>query len=79
MYGGSGTSDGGFRKTIQSGVRKVNYYTYMRAEEVVDRLKKHEASEQEKNVRVLYHEIAQWSTEAMKENYKKVMKVFSMK
>ena len=29
MHGGSGVSDGDFRKAILSGVRKVNYYTYM--------------------------------------------------
>lgn len=29
MHGGSGVSDEDFRKVIQKGVRKVNYYTYM--------------------------------------------------
>lgn len=29
MHGGSGVSDADFRKAIENGVRKINYYTYM--------------------------------------------------
>ena len=81
MHGGSGISDEDFRKAIQSGVRKINYYTYMAkagAEAVTDQIRKHMASEEEKDNALLYHEIAWQGTEAMKENCKKAMKVFAM-
>lgn len=29
MHGGSGVSEEGFRKAIESGIRKINYYSYM--------------------------------------------------
>jgi len=29
MHGGSGVSDEGFRKAIENGIRKINYYSYM--------------------------------------------------
>ena len=29
MHGGSGVSDEGFKKAIENGIRKINYYSYM--------------------------------------------------
>ncbi len=96
MHGGSGVSDEDFRKAIRSGVRKVNYYTYMAlagGKEIADQFqmgcipvekngKKYKYCyslvESDKDTPIMYHEIVQWGTKAMKENCKKAMKVFAM-
>jgi fructose-bisphosphate aldolase, class II len=77
MHGGSGVSPEDFRKAIAKGVRKVNYYTYMAmaggetiASSVV---------ESGKDTPIMYHDIVQWGTQAMKENCKKAMEIFSMR
>lgn len=75
MHGGSGVSDEDFRKAIEKGVRKVNYYTYMAmagADCITEKLCT-------KSEPIMYHDIVQWGTGAMKENCKKAMKVFAMK
>ena len=73
MHGGSGVSDGDFRKCIENGVRKINYYTYMAkagGEYVKEMLSKTEGP-------AFFHDISKWGKEAMKEDIKKAIKVFS--
>ena len=86
-----------FRKAIRSGVRKVNYYTYMAmagGEEIASQFQMgcipveregkrykycYSLIESDKDTPIMYHDIVQWGTKAMKENCKKAMKVFAMK
>ncbi len=78
MHGGSGVSDADFRKAIQAGVRKVNYYTYMAlagGKSVMDHIQTERIPTEKK---IMYHDIVSWGTNAMKENCKKAMKIFSM-
>ncbi|MBQ8813305.1 MAG: class II fructose-bisphosphate aldolase [Lachnospiraceae bacterium] len=94
MHGGSGVSEEDFRKAITSGVRKINYYTYMAmagggiiAEKLclgsalTEQECKGESSlaEGKSNKPVMYHDIVSWGTQAMKENCKKAMILFAMK
>jgi fructose-bisphosphate aldolase class II len=97
MHGGSGVSTEDLRTAIKSGVRKINYYTYMAmagGETIAEQLrvgcipiensgKKYKCYysliEGDKDKPIMYHDIVQWGTRAMKENCKKAMAVFAMK
>ena len=69
MHGGSGVSHEDYRKVIELGIRKINYYTYMSkagADAVCDMENK-----------TLYHDMYVCAINAMKEDVKKAIKVFS--
>ena len=76
MHGGSGVSKDDFRKAIEAGVRKVNYFTYMdksggnAAELYIKGLKDGEP--------VFFSSIVEAAREAMKENVKDAMKMFAL-
>lgn len=96
MHGGSGVSEEDFHIAIRTGVRKVNYYTYMAiagGKTVANQfhmecmpIEKNDKKynyyyslvEAKKDVPIMYHDIVQWGTQAMKENCKKAMEVFAM-
>lgn len=74
MHGGSGVSDADFRECIKRGVRKINYYTYA--------AKAGGAAIKEKCTAagddfVYFHDISVWGREAIKEDVKAAMKIFS--
>ena len=72
MHGGSGVSDEGFRKAIENGIRKINYYSYMSkagylaAKGVI-----------EEGKTSYLHDVEYAAAQAMKEDVKKAIKVFS--
>ncbi len=70
MHGGSGVSHEDYVKAINNGVRKINYYTYM-AKAGADCIKQ--------NIEKVsfYHEIVNLAINAMCEDVKKAIKVFS--
>ena len=76
MHGGSGVSKEDYKKAIEAGVRKVNYFTYMdksggaAAEEYLDSLKAGEP--------VFFSSIVEAARNAMKENVKAAMKMFAL-
>lgn len=75
MHGGSGVSEEDYKRVIQKGVRKINYYTYMAkagADEIRSRLG-------QQRTPVYFHEIAGWGAAAMKDNVKQAITVFSGK
>ena len=72
MHGGSGVSDEEYKEVIKRGINKINYYTYMsyagfaKAKEITGQLESG-----------YFHDLA-WSVkDAMKENVKKAIKIFS--
>lgn len=73
MHGGSGVSDQDFRKCINNGVRKINYYTYL--------AKAGGMHVKEKAIEsggyVYYHDVTLWGIEAMKKDVLHTIKVFS--
>ncbi|SEU03915.1 fructose-bisphosphate aldolase, class II [Lacrimispora sphenoides] len=73
MHGGSGVSDQDFRKCINNGVRKINYYTYLA--KVGGMHVKEKAMESEGYV--YYHDVTLWGIEAMKKDVLHTIKVFS--
>lgn len=74
MHGGSGVSDEGFKKAIANGIRKINYYSYMSkagymaAKEFIESGKSN-----------YLHDVEYAAMQAMKEDVKKAIKVFSEK
>lgn len=77
MHGGSGLAEEEFRTAILNGITKINYYTYMTmagARAVRDRL-----AEKHPTDPVFFHDISLWATQAMKENVKEAIRIFSMK
>ncbi len=68
MHGGSGVSDEDYRKVIDCGVRKINYYTYM-----AKAGGKAVANMEDKT---FYHDMTIVAQNAMKENVKKAIKIF---
>lgn len=76
MHGGSGVSTEDFHTCIKSGVRKINYFTYMdksggsAAAEYISSLKDGEP--------VFYSSIVAAGTKAMKENVMAAMKTFAL-
>ena len=77
MHGGSGMSPEQYLDAIHNGIAKINYYTYMTmagAEAIRKRLAKKPQKEP-----VFFHDISLWATEAMKENVKEAIRIFSMK
>ncbi len=80
MHGGSGVSGEEFRRAIQAGVRKINYYTYMAmaggagAEAYLESVRESGTRDA-----VLYHDVAQAAVRAMQENCRAAMQVFAMR
>lgn len=72
MHGGSGVSEEGFRKAIESGIRKINYYSYMSkagyaaAREVIN-----------SGTTSYLHDVEYAAMQAMREDVKKAIKIFS--
>lgn len=74
MHGGSGLEQGDFQKAIRSGVRKINYFTYMdkaggsAVEEYLHGLKEDPR---------FFSSMSSAARDAMKENVKSAMRVFA--
>lgn len=72
MHGGSGVSEEGFRKAIESGIRKINYYSYMSkagyaaAREVIN-----------SGTTNYLHDVEYAAMQAMREDVKKAIRIFS--
>lgn len=74
MHGGSGVSPEDYRRAVKAGVRKINYFTYMDkagACAVRDRLLSESAAHP------LFTELTLTAEQAMKENVKSAIRVFS--
>ena len=74
MHGGSGVSDKDYKKAINAGIRKINYYTYgvkYAAEAVQDLLKDRSESS------VYWHDMTDAAYKKMLEDFTHVIKVFA--
>lgn len=68
MHGGSGVSDEDYRRVIECGVRKINYYTYMAKAggEAVANMED----------KTFYHDITVTAQNAMREDVRRAIKIF---
>ena len=72
MHGGSGVSPEDYRKGIECGLRKINYYSYMAkagTQAVAEKL-------QAGNV-LFFHDLALAAQKAMEEDVEKALRVFA--
>ena len=72
MHGGSGVSPEDYRRGIASGLRKINYYSYMAragVQAVRDMLEKEEVT--------FFHDLALAAQKAMEQDAEKAMRVFA--
>lgn len=74
MHGGSGVSDEGFKKAIANGIRKINYYSYMSKAGYMAAKAFIESGKSN-----YLHDVEYAAMQAMKEDVKKAIKVFSEK
>ena len=72
MHGGSGVSEEDYREAIRSGIRKINYYTYM-AKAGTNAVK-----EMLENDVTYFHDLALAAEKAMKADAINAMRVFAM-
>lgn len=72
MHGGSGVSEEGFKKAIENGIRKINYYSYMSK---AGYMAAKAAIESGKSSYL--HDVEYAAMQAMKEDVKKAIEVFS--
>lgn len=76
MHGGSGVSREDYRKAIEAGTRKINYFTYM------DRSGGNAAAEYVNSVKegepLFFSSVSMAARDAMKENVKAAMKMFAL-
>lgn len=72
MHGGSGVSDEGFKKAIENGIRKINYYSYMSKAGYMAAKKTIEEGKTS-----YLHDVEYAAAQAMKEDVKKAIKVFA--
>ncbi len=76
MHGGSGLSKDEFQTAIRNGIRKINYYTYMTlaggkaVKEAMDRYGNGD--------NIFFHDIPLIAVEAMRENVKEAIQIFSL-
>ena len=74
MHGGSGVSNEWFKRVIENGIRKMNYYSYMSK---AGYMAAKAAIESGKSSYL--HDVEYAAMQAMKEDVKKAIKIFSQK
>lgn len=72
MHGGSGVSEEGFKSAVRAGIRKINYYSYM-SKAGYEAAKAEIASGRSKYL----HDVEYAAMQAMKEDVKRAIRVFS--
>ncbi|MBO5712874.1 MAG: class II fructose-bisphosphate aldolase [Clostridia bacterium] len=76
MHGGSGLSVEEFQTAIKNGIRKINYYTYMA---LAGGKAVKEFIEAQGDKPIFFHDLPLIAKQAMKENVKEAIKIFSLK
>lgn len=74
MHGGSGLSKEEYIKTIDAGVRKINYYSYA-AKAGAQAVKEYV----ENQTNLFYHDLTVVAKDALKEDYKRAIRIFQNK
>ena len=78
MHGGSGVSDEDYKRAIDAGIRKVNYYTYgvKYAGEAVRKMVDDRVAADPENV-VYWHDMTTVAYESLRDTFEHIVKVFA--
>lgn len=75
MHGGSGLDEAAYVKSIQCGIRKLNYYSNM-AFEVANTIQSKLNENSAQNKKSYYHDLSKWAMEAIQEDIVRTMRIF---
>ncbi|MFK0521984.1 ketose-bisphosphate aldolase [Paenibacillus illinoisensis] len=75
MHGGSGLDEAAYVKSIQCGIRKLNYYSNM-AFEVANTIQSKLNANSDQNKKSYYHDLSKWAMEAIQEDIVRTMRIF---
>lgn len=75
MHGGSGLDEAAYVKSIQCGIRKLNYYSNM-AFEVANTIQSKLNENSDQNKKSYYHDLSKWAMEAIQEDIVRTMRIF---
>ncbi|MCL6662009.1 MULTISPECIES: class II fructose-bisphosphate aldolase [Paenibacillus] len=75
MHGGSGLDEAAYVKSIQCGIRKLNYYSNM-AFEVANTIQSKLNENRAQNKKSYYHDLSKWAMEAIQEDIVRTMRIF---
>ncbi|WP_018751953.1 class II fructose-bisphosphate aldolase [Paenibacillus sanguinis] len=75
MHGGSGLDEAAYVKSIQCGIRKLNYYSNM-AYEVANTIQSKLTVNRTQNKKNYYHDISKWAMEAIQADIERTMRIF---
>ncbi|MGF9696413.1 class II fructose-bisphosphate aldolase [Paenibacillus sp. MABNR03] len=75
MHGGSGLDEAAYVKSIQCGIRKLNYYSNM-AFEVANIIQSKLNANSDQNKKSYYHDLSKWAMEAIQEDIVRTMRIF---
>lgn len=75
MHGGSGLDDQSYITAVESGIRKLNYYSNM-AHEVANELHSKLDHNRERGAKSYYHDISEWTIEAIRKDISRTMRIF---
>jgi fructose-bisphosphate aldolase class II len=78
MHGGSGVSDEDYRKSIEAGIRKINYYTYG-VKYAADAVRKLVCDKEKKDSStiVYWHDMTTVAYESFRKTFEEVVRVFA--
>lgn len=76
MHGGSGLDEVEYKKSIELGINKINYYSCM-ANNVAIKIKDRLDEMQKLGKTYYYHDINQWAIEFVKDEVRSVMRIFN--
>lgn len=75
MHGGSGLDEAAYVKSIQCGIRKLNYYSNM-AYEVANTIQLKLNANRSENKKSYYHDISKWAMKAIQDDIVRTMRIF---
>jgi len=76
MHGGSGLNEAEYKKSIELGINKINYYSCL-SNNVAIKIKARLDEMQKLGKTYYYHDINQWAIEFVKDEVSSVMRIFN--
>ncbi len=75
MHGGSGLADNAYQKSIECGIRKINYYSTL-GHEVANKVKVNLGKREAEQKKSYYHDIVHWAMDTIEGDVSRTMVIF---